>query len=94
MLELELADLKIQQHQEKSVQEKTQLQLYAEQISHLTVTEKSLRFQLTTDQEKFQQFQVLICFFVFWPLIAVYFVVLIYSKYCCFFYMVKYKSKF
>jgi acetolactate synthase small subunit len=65
MLELELADLKIQQHQEKSVQEKTQLQLYAEQISHLTVTEKSLRFQLTTDQEKFQQFQVLLSVFLY-----------------------------
>ncbi|KAF3331733.1 alpha-taxilin-like isoform X1 [Carex littledalei] len=57
MLELELADLKIQQHQEKSAQEKTQLQLYADQISQLTATEKSLRLQLTTDQEKFQQFQ-------------------------------------
>lgn len=60
MLELELADLKIQQHQEKSAQEKTQLQLYADQISQLTATEKSLRLQLTTDQEKFQQFQVLV----------------------------------
>jgi hypothetical protein len=60
MLELELADLKIQQHQEKSAQEKTQLQLYAEQISQLTATEKSLRLQLTTDQEKFQQFQVFV----------------------------------
>ncbi|KAJ4816885.1 Alpha-taxilin [Rhynchospora pubera] len=57
MLELELADLKIQQHQEKAAQEKTQLQLYAEQITQLTATEKSLRLQLTTDQEKFQQFQ-------------------------------------
>lgn len=60
MLELELADLKIQQHQEKSAQEKTQLQLYADQISQLTATEKSLRLQLSTDQEKFQQFQVLV----------------------------------
>lgn len=66
MLELELADLKIQQHQEKSAQEKTQLQLYAEQISQLTATEKSLRLQLTTDQEKFQQFQVIVWDFVSW----------------------------
>ncbi|XP_058098687.1 uncharacterized protein LOC131243378 isoform X3 [Magnolia sinica] len=57
MLELQLADLKIQQHQEKSVQEQTQMQLYAEQVSQLLATEKNLRLQLQADGEKFQQFQ-------------------------------------
>ncbi|XP_072996351.1 uncharacterized protein [Typha latifolia] len=57
MLELELADLKLQQHQERSTQEQTQMQLYAEQISQLMATEKSLRLQLVADGEKFQQFQ-------------------------------------
>ncbi|XP_062215951.1 uncharacterized protein LOC133916338 [Phragmites australis] len=57
MLELELADLKIQQHQEKAAQEHTQMQLYAEQVSQLITTEKNLRLQLASDGERFQQFQ-------------------------------------
>ncbi|XP_020108668.1 alpha-taxilin isoform X1 [Ananas comosus] len=57
ILELELADLKIQQHQERSAQEQTQMQLYAEQISQLMATEKSLRLQLAADEEKFRSFQ-------------------------------------
>ncbi|ONK54901.1 uncharacterized protein A4U43_UnF9890 [Asparagus officinalis] len=57
MLELQLADLKIQQHQERSTQEHTQMQLYAEQVTQLLTTEKSLRLQLAADGEKFQQFQ-------------------------------------
>ncbi|RWR85898.1 Taxilin family [Cinnamomum micranthum f. kanehirae] len=57
MLELQLADLKLQQHQEKSAQEQTQMQLYAEQVSQLLATEKNLRLQLAADGEKFQQFQ-------------------------------------
>lgn len=61
-LELQLADLKIKQHEEKSVQEQTQIKLYAEQVSQLLATEKNLRLQLTTDGEKFQQFQVLFWF--------------------------------
>ncbi|KAG1339123.1 alpha-taxilin-like [Cocos nucifera] len=56
-LELQLADLKIQKQQEKSTQEQTQMQMYAEQIAQLVATEKSLRLQLTADGEKFQQFQ-------------------------------------
>ncbi|KAE8669212.1 glutathione S-transferase DHAR2-like [Hibiscus syriacus] len=56
-LELELADLKIKQHEEKLVQEKTQMKVYAEQVSQLLATEKNLRTQLTADGEKFQQFQ-------------------------------------
>ena len=58
MLELELADLKLQQHQEKAAQEHTQMQLYAEQVSQLMTTEKNLRLQLASDGERFQQFQV------------------------------------
>ncbi|CAJ1976781.1 unnamed protein product [Sphenostylis stenocarpa] len=56
-LELQLADLKIKQHEEKLIQEQSQMKLYAEQVSQLLATEKSLRLQLTTDGEKFQQFQ-------------------------------------
>ncbi|OEL37056.1 RNA pseudouridine synthase 5, partial [Dichanthelium oligosanthes] len=57
MLELELANLKLQQHQEKAAQEHTQMQLYAEQVSQLMTTEKNLRLQLASDGERFQQFQ-------------------------------------
>uniref|UniRef100_A0A0E0KCC2 Alpha-taxilin n=1 Tax=Oryza punctata TaxID=4537 RepID=A0A0E0KCC2_ORYPU len=57
MLELELADLKMQQHQEKTAQEQTQMQLYADQVSQLMATEKNLRLQLAADAERFQQFQ-------------------------------------
>ncbi|XP_026394852.1 beta-taxilin-like isoform X2 [Papaver somniferum] len=56
-LELQIADLKIQQHEEKSNQEKTQMKLYAEQLSQLLATEKNLRLQLSADGEKFQNFQ-------------------------------------
>ncbi|XP_062156824.1 uncharacterized protein LOC133864490 [Alnus glutinosa] len=56
-LELQLADLKIKQHEEKLVQEQSQMKLYAEQVSQLLATEKNLRLQLTADGEKFQQFQ-------------------------------------
>lgn len=58
MLELELADLKLQQQQEKAAQEHKQIQLYAEQVSQLMTTEKNLRLQLASDGERFQQFQV------------------------------------
>jgi len=58
-LELELADLRLQQHQEKAAQEHTQMQLYAEQVSQLMTTEKNLRLQLASDGERFQHFQVL-----------------------------------
>lgn len=64
-MELELADLKIQQHQERSAQEQTQMQLYAEQISQLMATEKSLRLQLAADEEKFRSFQVPLQFILF-----------------------------
>uniref|UniRef100_A0A0D9VST6 Alpha-taxilin n=1 Tax=Leersia perrieri TaxID=77586 RepID=A0A0D9VST6_9ORYZ len=56
-LELELADLKMQQHQEKAAHEQTQMQLYADQVSQLMATEKNLRLQLAADGERFQQFQ-------------------------------------
>ncbi|KAF5729512.1 beta-taxilin isoform X1 [Tripterygium wilfordii] len=56
-LELQIADLKIKQHEAKLVQEKSQMKLYAEQVSQLLATEKNLRLQLTADGEKFQQFQ-------------------------------------
>ncbi|KAL2324784.1 hypothetical protein Fmac_023842 [Flemingia macrophylla] len=56
-LELQLADLKIKQHEEKLIQEQSQIKIYAEQVSQLLATEKNLRLQLTTDGEKFQQFQ-------------------------------------
>lgn len=57
-LELQIAELKIKQHEEKSGQEQSQIKLYAEQVSMLLATEKNLRSQLTADGEKFQQFQV------------------------------------
>ncbi|XP_039132402.1 alpha-taxilin [Dioscorea cayenensis subsp. rotundata] len=57
MLELQLADLKLQQHQERASHEQTQMQLYVEQVSQLLATEKTLRSQLAADGEKFQQFQ-------------------------------------
>ncbi|CAL5365661.1 unnamed protein product [Camellia sinensis] len=56
-LELQLADLKMQQQGEKLLQEQSQMMLYAEQVSQLLATEKNLRLQLTADGEKFQQFQ-------------------------------------
>ncbi|OMO71567.1 Taxilin family [Corchorus capsularis] len=56
-LELQLADLKIKQHEEKLIQEQAQMKVYAEQVSQLLATEKNLRLQLTADGEKFQQFQ-------------------------------------
>ncbi|PIA29168.1 hypothetical protein AQUCO_06200034v1 [Aquilegia coerulea] len=56
-LELQLADLKIQKHEEKLAQEKSQMKLYAEQVPQLLATEKTLRLQLAADGEKFQQFQ-------------------------------------
>ncbi|XVE99352.1 hypothetical protein REPUB_Repub03eG0190800 [Reevesia pubescens] len=56
-LELQLADLKIQQHEEKLIQEQAQMKVYAEQVSQLLATENNLRLQLTADGEKFQQFQ-------------------------------------
>ncbi|KAH9768184.1 alpha-taxilin-like protein [Citrus sinensis] len=56
-LELQIAELKIKQHEEKLVQEQSQMKLYAEQVSQLLATEKNLRLQLTADGEKFQQFQ-------------------------------------
>jgi hypothetical protein len=61
-LELQIAELKIKQHEEKLAQEQSQMKLYAEQVSQLLATEKSLRLQLTTDGEKFQQFQVFLLF--------------------------------
>ncbi|KAI3705191.1 hypothetical protein L1987_75425 [Smallanthus sonchifolius] len=56
-LELQIADLKIQQHEENLVKEQSQMKMYAEQVSQLLTTEKNLRLQLTSDGEKFQQFQ-------------------------------------
>ncbi|XP_017612548.1 uncharacterized protein LOC108457872 [Gossypium arboreum] len=56
-LELQLANLKIKQHEEKLVEEQAQMKVYAEQVSQLLATEKNLRLQLTADGEKFQQFQ-------------------------------------
>lgn len=65
-LELQIAELKIKQHEEKLVQEQSQMKLYAEQVSQLLATEKNLRLQLTADGEKFQQFQVylILCYVV------------------------------
>lgn len=57
-LELQIADLKTKQCEEKLIQEQSQMKSYAEQISQLLATEKNLRLQLTADGEKFQQFQV------------------------------------
>lgn len=56
-LELQLADLKIQQYEEKLLQEQSQMKLYADQVSQLLTTEKNLRSLLTADGAKFQQFQ-------------------------------------
>ncbi|KVI09748.1 alpha-taxilin isoform X1 [Cynara cardunculus var. scolymus] len=56
-IELQIADLKIQQHEEKLVKEQSQMKTYADQVSQLLATEKNLRLQLTADGEKFQQFQ-------------------------------------
>jgi chromosome segregation ATPase len=56
-LELQIADLKMKQHEEKILQEQSQMKIYAEQVSQLLGTEKNLRLQLTSDGEKFQQFQ-------------------------------------
>ncbi|KAL5724570.1 hypothetical protein ACHQM5_007811 [Ranunculus cassubicifolius] len=56
-LELQLADLRIQQHEEKLTHEQSQMKQYAEQVSQLLATEKTLRSQLASDGEKFQQFQ-------------------------------------
>lgn len=57
-LELQISDLKIKQHEEKLIHEQAQMKVYAEQVSQLLSTEKNLRLQLTSDGEKFQQFQV------------------------------------
>lgn len=57
-LELKIAELKIEQNEEKVAHEQAQIKVYAEKISQLLETEKSLRQQLTADGEKFQQFQV------------------------------------
>ncbi|KAL9226966.1 hypothetical protein vseg_002718 [Gypsophila vaccaria] len=56
-LELKIAELKIQQNEEKLAHEQAQMKIYAEKISQLLETEKSLRLQLSADGEKFQQFQ-------------------------------------
>ncbi|KAK4356016.1 hypothetical protein RND71_024987 [Anisodus tanguticus] len=56
-LELQLADLKTKQHEEKLQQEQSQMKIYADQVSQLLATEKNLQLQLTADGEKFQQFQ-------------------------------------
>ncbi|XP_048231861.1 beta-taxilin isoform X2 [Ricinus communis] len=56
-LELQIAELKIKQHEEKLVHEQSQMKVYAEQVSQLLATEKNLRMKLTADGEKFQQFQ-------------------------------------
>lgn len=56
-LELQLADLKIQQHENTLKQEQSQMKSYAEQVSQLLATEQTLRLQLAADGEKFQQFQ-------------------------------------
>ncbi|CAN8302384.1 unnamed protein product [Cochlearia groenlandica] len=56
-LELQISALKIKQHEEKLIHEQSQMKVYAEQVSQLLSTEKNLRVQLTSDGEKFQQFQ-------------------------------------
>ncbi|KAL3656109.1 hypothetical protein CASFOL_000505 [Castilleja foliolosa] len=56
-LELQLAELKLKQHEERLNREQSQMKLYSEQVAHLLTTEKNLRLQLTSDGEKFQQFQ-------------------------------------
>ncbi|XP_031486675.1 uncharacterized protein LOC116255073 [Nymphaea colorata] len=57
ILELQLAELKLQQQQERSSQEQAMMKVYTEQVSQLLETEKNLRMQLASDGEKFQQFQ-------------------------------------
>nr|XP_029117673.1 alpha-taxilin [Elaeis guineensis] len=57
ILELQLVDLNIQQQQERSTQDQTQMQLYVEQIEEILATEKNLHLQLADDGDKFQQFQ-------------------------------------
>ncbi|VVB15567.1 unnamed protein product [Arabis nemorensis] len=56
-LELQISELKIKQHKEKLIHEQSQMKVYAGQVSQLLATEKNLRLQLTTDGEKFHQFQ-------------------------------------
>ncbi|CAO2817842.1 unnamed protein product [Amaranthus hypochondriacus] len=56
-LELKIAELKVQQNEERLAHEQAQIKVYAEKISQHLETEKSLRQQLTADGEKFQQFQ-------------------------------------
>lgn len=73
-LELQIADLKIKQHEEKLVQEQSQMKLYAEQVSQLLATEKNLRLQLTADGEKFQQFQVNLFHVLPYKIISSYFI--------------------
>ncbi|KAI3691432.1 hypothetical protein L2E82_49791 [Cichorium intybus] len=51
-LELQIADLKIQQHEEKLVKEQSQMKMYAKQVSQLLATEKNLRLQLTAQDQK------------------------------------------
>ena len=57
-LELQISEIKIKQHEEKVIHEQSQMKVYADQVSQLLATEKNLRVQLTSDGEKFQQFQV------------------------------------
>jgi hypothetical protein len=57
-LELQISALKIKQHEEKLIHEQSQMKVYADQVSQLLSTEKNLRLQLTSDGDKFQQFQV------------------------------------
>ncbi|XP_057516812.1 uncharacterized protein LOC130798010 isoform X2 [Amaranthus tricolor] len=56
-LELKIAELKVQQNEERLAHEQAQIKVYADKISQHLETEKSLRQQLTADGEKFQQFQ-------------------------------------
>ncbi|KAG2312472.1 hypothetical protein Bca4012_027023 [Brassica carinata] len=56
-LELQISELKIKQHEEKLIHEQSQMKVYADQVSQLLATEKNLQLQLTSDGEKFQQFQ-------------------------------------
>ncbi|CDY16349.1 BnaA02g11530D [Brassica napus] len=56
-LELQISELKIKQHEEKVIHEQSQMKVYADLVSQLLTTEKNLRVQLTSDGEKFQQFQ-------------------------------------
>ncbi|AED95999.1 alpha-taxilin-like protein [Arabidopsis thaliana] len=56
-LELQISALKIKQHEEKLIHEQSQMKVYADQVSQLLSTEKNLRLQLTSDGDKFQQFQ-------------------------------------